>query len=96
MWAGFAMSWVLLALAPVGAVRLRRRGTPIFPLLAPILVVTLSVALTFGQLRYRAPAEPALVLLVAGLWAGRRAPTSDPPADSSDDGETLPAPAAVG
>ena len=96
MWAGFAMSWVLLALAPVGAVRLRRRGTPIFPLLAPILVVTLSVALTFGQLRYRAPAEPALVLLVAGLWAGRRATAAEPGADSSDDGETLPTAAAVG
>ncbi len=82
-WVAFGMTWVMLALAPVGALRIRRRGVPIFPLLAPIIVVTVAVALTFGQLRYRAPAEPALVLLVAGMWAGRRPPpdTSEAPAD---------------
>jgi hypothetical protein len=91
MWAGFAMTWVLLALAPVGAVRLRRRGTPIFPLVAPILVVTISVALTFGQLRYRAPAEPALVLLVAGLWARPRVRAPGPATVPPDGDVEVPA-----
>lgn len=95
MWAGFVMSWVMLALAPVGALRLRRRGTPIFPLLAPVVVVTISVALTFGQLRYRAPAEPALVLLVAGVLARR--PTTPPTGSETDPdaAEDVPAPVPI-
>lgn len=74
LWLSFGMSWVMLAVAPFAARRIRRSGTPIFPLLAPIVAVTLSIALTFGQVRYRAPAEPALVLLVVGLLAVRRSP----------------------
>jgi len=98
-WAAFGMSWVLLALAPLGALRLRRVGAPIFPLLAPIIAMTLAVALTFGQLRYRAPAEPALVLLVAGVLARRR--QSPPAADEvqaepgTADDEPAPVPARV-
>jgi hypothetical protein len=95
-WAGLAMSWVMLALAPVGALRLRRVGRPVFPLLAPIVVVTISVALTFGQFRYRAPAEPALVLLVAGILARRQAPTSPrAPDEPPSEGATFPVPAVV-
>jgi 4-amino-4-deoxy-L-arabinose transferase-like glycosyltransferase len=71
-WAAFVTTWILLALAPLGAWRLRRRGRPIFPLLAPIVAVSAGAALTFGQLRYRTPADPALVLLVAGLAATPR------------------------
>jgi hypothetical protein len=93
------MSWVMLVLAPVGALRLRRRGTPLFPLFAPIIVMTLAVALTFGQLRYRAPAEPALVLLVAGVWARRPSPLETSEATADDEaaaGEPEPVPAPVG
>jgi 4-amino-4-deoxy-L-arabinose transferase-like glycosyltransferase len=75
-WAAFVMTWILLALAPLGAWRLRQRGRPIFPLLAPIIAVSAGAALTFGQLRYRMPADPALVLLVAGLAAVPRSTTS--------------------
>jgi 4-amino-4-deoxy-L-arabinose transferase-like glycosyltransferase len=81
LWLGFGMTWMMLAAAPFAAVRYRRRGTPIFPLLAPIVVVTVSVGMTFGQVRYRVPAEPALVLLAVGLLAGRRSP---PEADAED------------
>jgi hypothetical protein len=75
-WAAFVTTWILLVLAPLGAWRLRRLGRPIFPLLAPIVAVSAGAALTFGQLRYRMPADPALVLLVAGLAAAPRSTTS--------------------
>ena len=62
---GMIATWVLLAVGAVGLWRLRARSVPVFPLVAPIIVVTAVAALTFGQLRYRAPAEPALILLAA-------------------------------
>jgi 4-amino-4-deoxy-L-arabinose transferase-like glycosyltransferase len=81
-WLAFAMTWVMLPVAPVGAWRLRQRGTPLFPLMAPIVTVTAGVALTFGQLRYRFPGDPALILLVAGLVADRtQAPVDDQPGE---------------
>jgi hypothetical protein len=55
----------------VAAARIRRLWG-VFPLLAPIVAVSAGAALTFGQLRYRMPADPALVLLVAGLAAAPR------------------------
>jgi 4-amino-4-deoxy-L-arabinose transferase-like glycosyltransferase len=82
-WIAFAMTWAMLAVAPVAAWRLRRLGRPIFPLLAPIIAVSVGAALTFGQLRYRMPADTALVLLVAGLAAAPRSiPQSEPPAQA--------------
>ena len=97
-WAALAMSWVLLAMAGVGAMRIRRHGVPIVPLLAPIIVATLSIALTFGQLRYRAPVEPALVLLAAGVWARPRSPDpgdedADHAAEDEARADSIPAPA---
>ena len=62
---GFFTYWVLLPLAVAGAVIARRRKVPIYPLLAFPLTVLLSVLLTFGQTRYRAPAEIPLALLAA-------------------------------
>jgi 4-amino-4-deoxy-L-arabinose transferase-like glycosyltransferase len=62
---GFAAYWLLLLLAVIGGVVLRRRRVPIYPLLAVPLTVAISTALTFGQTRYRGPAEIALVLLAA-------------------------------
>lgn len=57
---------VLEALAVAGGVLLRRRrSVPLAPLLAPIAIALLSVAITFGNTRYRATAEPAVVLLAA-------------------------------
>ena len=51
--------------AAAGAVIARRRGIPIYPLLAFPAIVLLSVLLTIGQTRYRAPAEISLTLLAA-------------------------------
>ncbi len=87
-------SWYLLApLAIAGAVILRRRQVPIIALLAFPVIVLIAVAITFAQLRYRAPAEPAIVLLasvtiaaVIGRFRSRRiqdvALTATPGTDS--------------
>jgi 4-amino-4-deoxy-L-arabinose transferase-like glycosyltransferase len=59
---GLAMYYVLAAGTIAGAVILRRRRVPVFPLLAILLTPALSVAVTIGETRYRALAEVALVL----------------------------------
>lgn len=74
--------WALLPLAVVGAVVARRRKIVIWPLLVFPFVVVLSVLLTIGSIRYRAPAEIPLVILAAvgldaavGAWRRRSART---------------------
>jgi 4-amino-4-deoxy-L-arabinose transferase-like glycosyltransferase len=82
-WATRAAIWTFfpVALAAAGGAarryRLDRRSLAV--LVAPLVVVTVGAALTYGQARYRAAAEPALVLLAAcGMvrepGSGRRAP----------------------
>jgi 4-amino-4-deoxy-L-arabinose transferase-like glycosyltransferase len=75
----------MMALSVVGAVALRRRGVPIYPLLAPIGVVTLSVIVLYMATRFRAPADAAMCLLAAGgvdgliRWvSGRRHHVAEP------------------
>jgi hypothetical protein len=76
----------LLLLAPVGLVRLRREGVPLFPLSAVLADVVVVVLVTYGQTRFRATLEPVLVLLAAAAlsWAvaarpdRSRAPGQDP------------------
>jgi hypothetical protein len=77
--AGLYTTWLLLVVAAVGACKLRARGVPLFPFWAVIIDVSLTSALTFGQIRYRAPAEPVLVLLAvaAFLPTRRSAPSPD-------------------
>jgi hypothetical protein len=79
--AGLGMFYVLAALAIPGIVLLRRRGSPLSPLLGPVVVVTLSAAIFYGTTRFRAAAEPSLVLLatvtvstLAARLQGRFAP----------------------
>ena len=48
-----------------GIVVLRRRHIPISPLIALVVIVTLAAMTTFGVTRYRAPAEPAIVIAAA-------------------------------
>ena len=62
---GLVAYYVLLALSVGGTVLLRRRRIPSFPLWAVGLDVVCSVALTFGQTRYRTTFEVSLVLLAA-------------------------------
>lgn len=81
---GLAMYYLLVPLAVVGAASLWRRGVTLIPLIAPMLVITVTAALAFGTTRYRIPADVALVVLagvggagLVGRW-GRRAGQDGP------------------
>lgn len=63
--AGWAAGLVLLPAAVAGGVVLRRRRAPLAAVLAPVVTVLVGAALTYGHPRFRAPAEPALVVLAA-------------------------------
>jgi hypothetical protein len=72
---GAVVFWVLAVPAVVGSVVLWRRSPRRFVILfAPIVMVILNVALTYGSTRFRVAAEPSLAVLAAiGLVAiGRR------------------------
>jgi 4-amino-4-deoxy-L-arabinose transferase-like glycosyltransferase len=59
-------SWYALAPAALaGVLVLRRRRIPDFPVVAPLAIVLFTVTVTFAQVRYRAAAESAFVLLAA-------------------------------
>jgi 4-amino-4-deoxy-L-arabinose transferase-like glycosyltransferase len=69
--------------AIAGAVVLRRRRTvPVFPLLALPAIVIVTVAVTYGSNRFRAPAETSLVVLAAiaidALWLRFASRTREP------------------
>jgi hypothetical protein len=68
--------YLLAPLAVVGFVALRRRGRPLRILIAPIVLVTVVAAATYGSTRFRAAAEPPLVVLASvaltGAWERRR------------------------
>ncbi len=62
---GLLMFYGLAGLSIVGAVSMRRRHIPLLPLGAQFLSVTITSAYTYGTVRFRAPAEPALCVLGA-------------------------------
>lgn len=71
--AGLVMYGLMLLLAIPGAVALRRRGVPLWPLLAFAVLVSISAAMTFGFSRYRLAAEiPLTVLAGVGIDAAWR------------------------
>ncbi len=55
----------LVALAIGGTVILRRRRQPIYPLMALVIVPTITAIVTYGGLRFRSEAEVAIVILAA-------------------------------
>jgi peptidoglycan/LPS O-acetylase OafA/YrhL len=63
--AGLVVYYPLVAFAGLALALLRRARLPGFPFVAPLVVVTFAVMLTFGQTRYRATADAALVVLAA-------------------------------
>ena len=64
-WMSLLMFYPIAVLAIAGAIVLRRRRVLLFPLVALPGIVLISVTLTFATNRYRAIAEPALVVLAA-------------------------------
>ncbi len=65
-WLGAVTIWVLVPLAVGGAVVLRRRREPIWPLMVPIATTCFAIALwAGGLLRYRVATEPSFVILAA-------------------------------
>jgi hypothetical protein len=58
---GLVASYVLIPLAIVGLVVLRRRREPILPMLALAALVTITAALFYGAIRFRVPADVAIV-----------------------------------
>jgi 4-amino-4-deoxy-L-arabinose transferase-like glycosyltransferase len=54
--------YLLLPLAVVGLVAMRRRNVPIWPLLSTAVVVTLTAAAFWGGPRFRVPADVAIVV----------------------------------
>jgi 4-amino-4-deoxy-L-arabinose transferase-like glycosyltransferase len=77
---GLIAFYPLLVGAIAGWVVMRRRRRRSWPLLIPALVVTIASATTYGQTRFRVPAEPSIVVfaaiaiaaLVAREWPARR------------------------
>jgi 4-amino-4-deoxy-L-arabinose transferase-like glycosyltransferase len=68
LWAGrlgLYSYWLLLVPAAVGALLLRRRAVPIYPLLAFLATIAITVAVSSGDTRYRAAAEVSIVVLAA-------------------------------
>jgi hypothetical protein len=66
VWSVLVSFWMLALAAIPGAIILRRRRTmPVFPLLVPIGIVLFTVAITYANTRFRATAEPMLVVLAA-------------------------------
>jgi uncharacterized membrane protein len=57
----------ILVLAAIALVRLRKNWREIAVLVAALVAVTLTAVITYGNQRFRAPAEPALAILAA--WA---------------------------
>ena len=58
-------SYVFTALAAAGVVIMRRRRIPVLPLVGPLIVIFITITITFAQNRYRASVEPAIAILAA-------------------------------
>jgi 4-amino-4-deoxy-L-arabinose transferase-like glycosyltransferase len=60
---GLGFYYLLVPLALFGLVLLRRRGRALVVLLAPVLLVTITAAISYGVTRFRIPADVSLVVL---------------------------------
>jgi 4-amino-4-deoxy-L-arabinose transferase-like glycosyltransferase len=62
---GFWAYWALIPIALHGALVLRRRRAPLWPILAPLAMVLAVTALVYGSIRFRLAAEVPLLVLAA-------------------------------
>jgi hypothetical protein len=63
--AGLIASYVLIPLAIGGLVVLRRRKQPLLPMLTLAALVTITAVIFYGALRFRVPADVAIVACAA-------------------------------
>jgi 4-amino-4-deoxy-L-arabinose transferase-like glycosyltransferase len=74
---GVVTFFLLVPLAALGVLVLRRRRVSIWILLMPFVIVTVTALASYGNVRFREPAELALVVLAAiaidALWPRRHA-----------------------
>jgi hypothetical protein len=63
--AGQIMFWAMLLPALVGVIALRRRRVPLVPLVSMIALATATAVVAYGAIRFRMPAEIAVVILAA-------------------------------
>jgi 4-amino-4-deoxy-L-arabinose transferase-like glycosyltransferase len=66
------MLLVVYVLAVIGAVALRRRGEPLWPFLAPVILVVLVSLFGYGDPRFRQATDVALVILAGAGLAGMK------------------------
>jgi hypothetical protein len=76
--AGMVSLWVLEAAAVAGVVVLRRRRTLLLPLVALPLALSIASVVVYGTTRFRAAAEPSLVLLAAVAAVALAEPVAGP------------------
>ena len=62
---GLVASYILIPLAIAGPILLRRWREPILPMVALGAMVTITAALFYGALRFRVPADVAIVVCAA-------------------------------
>jgi hypothetical protein len=74
--AGMVSLWVLEVAAGAGVVVLRRRRALLLPLVAPPLALSIASVVIYGTTRFRAAAEPSLVLLAAVAVAALAGPVA--------------------
>lgn len=64
-WVGMVQWYVLVPIAIAGAVVLRRRRFPVWPLVSTGVIVLVTVVAFYGIVRFRLPADVAVVVLAA-------------------------------
>jgi 4-amino-4-deoxy-L-arabinose transferase-like glycosyltransferase len=65
IWAWVASYWLLLPVAALGAVVARRSRVYILPLVGPLIIMVVSVAISYGEPRYHTPSDLSAVVLAA-------------------------------
>jgi len=74
-YAGYGFWWLMVIPSGIGLVLLHRRRVPIWPLASTAVIVTLTVAVFYGIVRFRLPADVAATVLTAvaiDAWFARR------------------------
>jgi 4-amino-4-deoxy-L-arabinose transferase-like glycosyltransferase len=77
-WAGLIAYYALVPIAVAGGVIVRRRRRPLWPFVATVVTVTVTSALFYGHVRFRTPAEIAIVVLAGvAIASWSRQPADD-------------------